>query len=225
MRIIALPLPKQRVFLHCYPSELLLKKVTVHDRILNRIYNTWDAWSKSKSFIKQKTVSFGNSVLHRVPHEESFLRSVSTAKKLNDKEFYSTIVIERPDSLEPSEILQELIRLQEMKQLHRKNFIANIIGLPLTIPFILIPIIPNVPGFYLCYRAYCNFRALMGTSQITRLLQSKDLKIQSNEKLELAYRSYLNGDHHKLNEAVGHQEFSDRYERAFKQECNSSKNH
>ncbi|WBW74183.1 mitochondrial hydrogen/potassium transport system protein [Schizosaccharomyces osmophilus] len=224
MKIIALPLPKQRVFLHCYPSEILLKKVTIHDRIINRIYNTWDAWSKSKSYIRQKTVSLGNSVLHRTSHEESFLRSLSSAKKLNDKEFYSSTVIERPDSLEPNRIFQELIRLQEMKRLHRNNLIANIVGLPLTIPFILVPIVPNVPGFYLCYRAYCNYRALIGASQITRLLDNKELQIQSNEKIELAYRSYLDGDHHKLNEAVGHQEFSDRYERAIEQELKSSKN-
>ncbi|EPY52378.1 hypothetical protein SPOG_01703 [Schizosaccharomyces cryophilus OY26] len=224
MKIIALPLPKQRVFFHCYPSEILLKKVTIHDRVVNRIYNTWDAWSKSKSFIKQKTVSIGNRVLHQTPHEESFLKSFSSAKKLDDGEFHSTTMIERPSSLEPNRIFQELIQLQGMRRLHRNNLILNIIGLPLTIPFILIPIIPNVPGFYLCYRAYCNYRAMLGTLQINRLLGKKEININSNEKLESAYRSFLDGDNHKLNEFVGHQEFSDRYQRAIKQVTKSPNN-
>ncbi|CAB16238.1 mitochondrial hydrogen/potassium transport system protein [Schizosaccharomyces pombe] len=223
MRIIALPLPNQRVFLHCYPSEYLAKKVTIHDKIINRIYKYWDSWSASKSYTKQKVVSLGNRILHATPYEENFLRAIAPVKKLNDTELHQTLYIEHPPNLESSTILAELNRSKQLQKTHTNYLIGNIIGLPLTIPFILIPLIPNIPGFYLCYRAYCNFRAIQGSIQLARVMSIENIQMQESEKLEKALKLFTNGDATPLNALIGHPDFVDRYKRAVAQEQRKSK--
>jgi hypothetical protein len=47
-------------------------------------------------------------------------------------------------------VLQQLAT--ERNTLHRKRLIWSIVGMPIMAPFGLIPVIPNLPFFYLAYR-------------------------------------------------------------------------
>ena len=40
---------------------------------------------------------------------------------------------------------------------HRKYLIWCIVGMPFTAPFALIPVVPNLPFFYLVWRAYSHW--------------------------------------------------------------------
>ena len=43
--------------------------------------------------------------------------------------------------------------------------------IPISLPFALVPIVPNVPGFYIAYRLYCNVKALLGVKHLDYLLE------------------------------------------------------
>ncbi|KDN47356.1 hypothetical protein K437DRAFT_234783 [Tilletiaria anomala UBC 951] len=67
---------------------------------------------------------------------------------------------------------------------HRQRLIYCVVGMPFTIPFALVPVIPNLPFFYLCWRAYSHWKAwkaseyLQGMIALGRIkaVQSKDLE-------------------------------------------------
>lgn len=105
--------------------------------------------------------------------------------------------LESKPTLKPINVyyMEDLSSLQQVKsqleqlcewgiKYHFRECIKCIIGLPFTIPLILIPIIPNVPGFYLLYRAYCNIKAYFGAKHLQKLIKD-DL---------LAYKGISNGD-------------------------------
>lgn len=74
-------------------------------------------------------------------------------------------------SLEVSKFLESI--QDRYYKLHVKAMIYCLIGLPLTVPFILLPVVPNIPGFYLCYRIYCHVKVLSGLKHLGYLTNDK----------------------------------------------------
>lgn len=69
-------------------------------------------------------------------------------------------------------ILLELQRFSEDgMRLYKKRAIRYLLLFPLTLPIGLLPIVPNIPGFYLMYRAYCSFKAFLGARHLNTLVQ------------------------------------------------------
>ena len=52
---------------------------------------------------------------------------------------------------------------------YSKQMWKCIAAFPLTFPLILIPLVPNIPGFYICYRLYWNFKAFAGAKHIMEM--------------------------------------------------------
>ena len=78
-----------------------------------------------------------------------------------------------PKFQKPQLVLDQLRELGEVhRPTHLKYSIACLIGVPLTLPFALVPVVPNVPGFYLAYRAYCHIKALLGVKHLDYLLEN-----------------------------------------------------
>lgn len=78
-----------------------------------------------------------------------------------------------PKFQKPQLVLDQLRELGEVNRpTHLKYSIACLIGVPLTLPFALVPVVPNVPGFYLAYRAYCHIKALLGVKHLDYLLEN-----------------------------------------------------
>ncbi|XBW37455.1 hypothetical protein QEN19_003036 [Hanseniaspora menglaensis] len=44
-----------------------------------------------------------------------------------------------------------------------------IAAFPLTFPFVIIPFVPNIPGFYICFRLYWNFKAFAGAKHVMEM--------------------------------------------------------
>lgn len=84
--------------------------------------------------------------------------------------------------IEKSRLLSQLNELSRWGlKYHLKEIYKCLILLPLTIPLALIPIVPNIPGFYLTYRVYCNMKAYLGAKHLQQILKDdlldfKDLK-------------------------------------------------
>ncbi|KAK3398820.1 mitochondrial K+-H+ exchange-related-domain-containing protein [Sordaria brevicollis] len=54
---------------------------------------------------------------------------------------------------------------------HKKWFWYCLAGMPVTLPIGILPLVPNLPFFYLCYRAWSHHRALSGGKHLSFLLQ------------------------------------------------------
>ncbi|KAJ3479725.1 hypothetical protein NLG97_g8248 [Lecanicillium saksenae] len=61
------------------------------------------------------------------------------------------------------------------------------VGMPITLPFALVPVIPNLPFFYLVYRAFSNWRAIAGGKHIQWLIENKLLVPSPSKALDLVY--------------------------------------
>ncbi|CAN3353059.1 hypothetical protein DICA1_A08108 [Diutina catenulata] len=78
-----------------------------------------------------------------------------------------------PSFQQPCAILDQLYHFRDTAHAtYRRNAIWCAIGIPLTLPFALVPVVPNVPCFYLCYRLYCNWKALEGVKNMDYLLET-----------------------------------------------------
>ena len=86
--------------------------------------------------------------------------------KLIPRSVYSpTKIIEKSKLLSP---FNELSRWG--LQYHLKEIYKCLILLPLMIPLALIPIFPNISGFYLAYRIYCNMKTYLGARRLQQIL-------------------------------------------------------
>lgn len=63
--------------------------------------------------------------------------------------------------------------------------------MPLSAPFILVPVIPNIPFFYLVFRAYSHWKALSGSKHLEFILQNKLLKSVPSSELDEVYTAGL----------------------------------
>lgn len=57
---------------------------------------------------------------------------------------------------------------------YKKRTIMYLSLLPLTLPVALLPIIPNIPGFYLAYRSYCSYKAFLGAKHLKSLINKNE---------------------------------------------------
>lgn len=55
--------------------------------------------------------------------------------------------------------------------LHRRQLIYNAIGIPVTAPLMIVPVIPNIPMYYFMWRAWSHWRALSSARYLQGLLQ------------------------------------------------------
>ncbi|KAG7661559.1 uncharacterized protein J8A68_004928 [[Candida] subhashii] len=79
-----------------------------------------------------------------------------------------------PSFQKPTTILNQIYSFREETQSrHQKYALLCSIGMVAALPLGLIPLLPNVPAFYLAYRAYCNVKALLGIQHLDYLLETE----------------------------------------------------
>ncbi|KAH3902703.1 Mrx19p SCDLUD_000287 [Saccharomycodes ludwigii] len=154
------------------------KIVGTVNRLLNRINWTENSLITipSESYILKRVSSTENNMKITLQEylrlkKQSTSANVATTTELK----LNPIKVYYPGSLiTPKQIVKDCNELWKdgLKQ-HQKNIITCLITLPLTLPLAILPIIPNIPGFYLLYRLYCNVKAYLG---------AKHLKTMCNEQ-------------------------------------------
>ncbi|CAK7269290.1 hypothetical protein SEPCBS119000_003493 [Sporothrix epigloea] len=107
--------------------------------------------------------------------EEGLEKSLETQAK-SDMDPSKPVEVYYPAAtIPPNAVAGVLTRLAtEREALHRKRLIWCFVGMPITAPFGLVPVIPNIPFFYLAYRAWSHWRALSGGKHIQHLLERKN---------------------------------------------------
>lgn len=171
---------------------------------------TWNNLNTSKYKINQKIVEYVKKLLDTIPYEENCLKlfpsKPAMIREINKQEVSPSlsllalliqsevekhhitanqlkpIPLYHPAFQSPATIIDQLYFFRNhARSLHLKNAILCAVGIPITLPFALVPVVPNVPGLYLTYRLYCNIKALLGVKHLDYLLQTKNTDVAPAE--------------------------------------------
>ncbi|PHH88522.1 hypothetical protein CDD83_7429 [Cordyceps sp. RAO-2017] len=152
----------------------------------------WAQWEKQESGWQRKVVDYGNHAFRRIPFEEWGLKSVpplSARRRDDERAGRETVQLVFPAGLvAPDRVRALALRLAtERLALHRKRMVWCFVGMPATLPFVLIPVIPNLPFFYLVYRAWSHWRAIAGGRHVQWLVENKLLLPSPSKTLDQLY--------------------------------------
>ncbi|KAG6099198.1 hypothetical protein E4U30_006984 [Claviceps sp. LM220 group G6] len=212
MRLYLLPLSTRRSLLYAqrlHHATAAPTDTSYFDRGAAWAERTWSNWEKKESGWQKKVVEYGNHAFRRIPYEEWGLKSVpllSSREQLRrqsaDKGEEQTQMQTQTQGLDqdhvelvfPQSVMSEAqaedaVRMMgsERDGLHRRRMLWCIVGMPITIPFALVPIIPNLPFFYLVYRAWSHWRAIAGAKHIQFLVSKKLLRPTASPVLDALY--------------------------------------
>ncbi|KAL4915081.1 mitochondrial K+-H+ exchange-related-domain-containing protein [Aspergillus aurantiobrunneus] len=180
LRLFVVPISTRRALIY---SRLLRKDVSKErsliDRITNKAAETWAKWEEADKGWKVHLVSWGNRVQQRIPYEEWGLKSIpslSSQRRIDESHGIKKVDVLFPGNAVKGEKLVPMLHKlsKERQELHRRRMWWSFIAAPFTAPIALIPIIPNIPFFYLVYRGWSHWRALNGSKHLQFLVE-KDL--------------------------------------------------
>ncbi|KKK20981.1 hypothetical protein P175DRAFT_0499332 [Aspergillus ochraceoroseus IBT 24754] len=193
MRLFVIPISTRRSLIYARPvGNHLSKERSIIDRITNKAAETWAKWEEVDKGWKKHLVSWGNRVQQRIPYEEWGLKSIPSlkAQKRMDESYGSKKVdVLFPGNAIKRERLTPILHkiATERQDLHRRKMWWSFIAAPFTAPIALIPIVPNIPFFYLVYRGWSHWRALNGSRHLEFLVKQDLLNPISYPGLEKLY--------------------------------------
>lgn len=196
VKLIIIPITSKKSFVYFKHSLNMINKENVFIRneikISIKFAQLWSNVDKSDKPLNKKIVRLINSLLDKTHWFENSLKTIPSKlhilklvampndiKKLTYNEYLSSsenlvlkpIHIYYPDNIIPRSLLtNHLNQLIEQGKYHKKHLWYNLAGIPFTLPLAVIPIVPNIPGFYLAYRAYSNWKAYLGSNHLQDIL-------------------------------------------------------
>ncbi|SMR47589.1 unnamed protein product [Zymoseptoria tritici ST99CH_1A5] len=199
MRLFLLPVSTRRTLIYAERVQLQLAagaKPPLQDRLITRVSDTWAKWEKAEKGWQKKLTTYGNQGLRRIPFEEWGLKSLPSANKQRLEDASSGKV--KYECLYPGAFVKEasvpaiLSRLATERQgLHSKRMWNCLIFAPFTIPFALVPVIPNIPFFYLMFRAWSHYKALYGSKMLEHLTKNNLIKAIPSQEMDERYAAGL----------------------------------
>ncbi|WPG98942.1 Hypothetical protein R9X50_00174400 [Acrodontium crateriforme] len=203
LRFFLLPISTRRTLIYCEhhaaPANLASgQKPPISERVVHKAATTWAAWEKADKGWQKQLTTYGNAFLRRIPYEEWGLKSIppGTDKKLEewtlrkDGNVPESKVVQclYPGGFIAGDIAQTLRKLATERQaLHRRRLWTSIALMPVVAPFALVPIIPNIPFFYLCFRAYSHYKAWFGGKFLEHLDKQGIIRPEPCARLEELY--------------------------------------
>ncbi|KAJ3956110.1 hypothetical protein N0V92_007336 [Colletotrichum tropicale] len=197
MRVYLLPLTTSRTLLYSQRLNVVTtNKQGLADKVSKKASKLWAGWEAKESGWQKKVVNYGNYALRRIPYEEWGLKSVppvSARRKDDELKGKEKVELVYPDAIIPTTKAEQVVRTlaTERDALHRKKMLWCLIGMPISAPFALVPVIPNLPFFYLAYRAWSHWRALEGGKHLRFLLDNKLLALNPSKLLNDIYHPLI----------------------------------
>jgi hypothetical protein len=198
MRLFLLPISTRRSLIYCQrATQKATTDLTYVERATKKAADTWAAWEGAEKGWKKMLTKYGNQGLQRIPYEEWGLKSfppLSQTAQADDMAMMADgekFEVHYPRNIiKQEEVPLILARLaKERKQLHWTRFMGCLIGMPFMAPFALVPVIPNIPFFYLAFRCWSHWRALKGSDHLDFMLDHRILRFVSTPKIESIYKT------------------------------------
>ena len=201
MRIFLLPLTTRQALIYCQKiTQKPAAQLSIVDRVTKRAADTWAKWEAAEKGWQKSLVKYGNRAFQRIPYQEWGLKSFPPsnptiqAEAITAEKKYD--VLYRGNIIKKDDVPKIMSRLaRERKTLHWNRFVGSMMGLPFTIPFALVPVVPNIPFFYLAYRCWSHWRALKGSDHLDFILDHRMVHIKSSPELETLYDKVAPGMH------------------------------
>ncbi|KAL9046488.1 MAG: hypothetical protein Q9214_000688 [Letrouitia sp. 1 TL-2023] len=196
MRLFLVPISTHRSLIYCQRLNRLAASSSPNlaDRITARASATWLKWEKSDTGWQKKVTAYGNKLLERIPYEEWGLKSTPPLSRRR-REHYARgqthVEVEFPGKVIRREEVWGCLRWlagEERQAFHAKWMWGSMVGMPVTAPMALVPVVPNIPFFYLVFRAWSHWRARSGSKHIEFLLSNDLIKLVPSTALDLAYQ-------------------------------------
>jgi len=108
-------------------------------------------WESAEKGWQKTVVYYGNAAFQRIPYEEWSLKSIPPRKKVAEGAVEQRVNVLYPSFYFNDQTAKALLeRLGKEKQdFHRRRMRNTILGMPLTIPFALVPVF--VSHLYICH--------------------------------------------------------------------------
>ncbi|KAJ5588490.1 hypothetical protein N7537_011168 [Penicillium hordei] len=193
MRLFLIPISTKRALIYARPlNKDLAKELSILDRVTTKAAETWAKWEEADKGWKMHLVRWGNRVQQRIPYEEWALKSIPSLKtqlRVNGDHGKTKVDVLFPGNAVRLERIQQVVRTiaTERQEIHRNRMMWSLIAAPITAPFGLIPVVPNIPFFYLAYRGWSHWRALNGSRHLEFLVEKSLLNPISSPELEQLY--------------------------------------
>lgn len=196
MKLFLVPITKRRSLIYAQQlSRLTAEKPSLLDRVTSKAAITWQQWERGEKKWQRILVEAGSKALRRIPYEEWGLKSIptlSSRKKQEELQEAKIGVIYPPSVIHGGDVPSIIRQLaNERAALHRSRLWWSIIGMPIVAPFALVPLIPNIPFFYLAFRAYSHWKALEGGKHLEFLLMNNLLAPVPSTELDAIYKNNI----------------------------------
>jgi len=182
------------------------RPLTLFKRTIDKATELWGGLGKApEGNWKRRIFVYGEYLLDRIDFEEYSLKSfdpslgpkIGQLRRENpDKDpalvqiplYFPSAVYSAHALLSPLSHMQSLLAKRGPQ--HRRGFYIWLLVAPLTIPFALIPIIPNLPLFYAVWRAWSHYRVWKASEYMQGLIESQHVILQPSPALDQVYASY-----------------------------------
>ncbi|KAK5099888.1 hypothetical protein LTS08_005603 [Lithohypha guttulata] len=195
MRIFLLPLTTRQALVYCQRAAKPVSERTILDKTTQKTTDTWAKWETFEKGWQKQVVTYGNRALQRIPYQEWGLKSFPSsnanlqAEQITDETKFD--VVYPANFVKEADVPKVLSRLaRERKQLHFNRFVGSLVAIPFTIPFALIPVIPNLPFFYVAYRAWSHWKALKGSDHLDFILDHRLFRPITTDAVQSLYKRF-----------------------------------
>ncbi|KAL4275689.1 hypothetical protein HN51_058497 [Arachis hypogaea] len=184
------------------------------DYCANKMNKAWIGLEKAPDgSIKKKIHGLGLWLLSRVKPSEIFLKSISkevtSVEVIYPSSLNAQLVRRRLrhiamsvqfNSVFKSSLSYELLSHLQGTIIHRKYLYATVSVIPLTSALTVLPL-PNVPFFWVSFRAYSHWRALQGSEKLFQLASNGSKMFNtSTHKKETEHKDPTNETHNSSHE-------------------------
>ncbi|KAG7088216.1 hypothetical protein E1B28_012233 [Marasmius oreades] len=171
--------------------------------------STWSNFGKApEGTWKLKVFRAGERIVDRIDFEELSLKGVDPSlgptilhpdisgrrgeKNVPEGDNASKIVIPLlyPPSIQSGEVSLEHLRslLSTRKPRHKRGAWLWITIAPFTAPFMVVPVIPNLPFFFCAWRAWSHYRAYRASQYLSNLIEKQVIVPEPSDALDAIYR-------------------------------------
>jgi len=147
--------------------------------------------------MQNRVFNYGERLIDRLDFEELALKSLDpslgpkiTSPRTVGKDVQQPqIPLIYPQHIITSPLLNLQTLVDKRAPRHKRGAWFWLLVSPLTAPFMLIPIIPNLPFFFCIWRSWHHFRAYKGSEYLQDLLARGAISPQSDRQLDEIYFS------------------------------------